>query len=54
MHPVKTKAVLFLTALLLAGCSSTPEAQDPYNPADEQRSRASKAQGELSTETSGK
>ncbi len=50
---VKTNIVLLLTALFLAGCSSTPEPQeDPYNQADSQRSRAKQTQDELSSETS--
>jgi PBP1b-binding outer membrane lipoprotein LpoB len=47
-------ALLILLSLLIAGCSSDPEARDPYNSADEQRSRASEAQDELSRETSDK
>ena len=49
MNPaVKTKIVFLLTALLFAGCSSTPEPQqDPYNSADSQRSRSQQAQDEL-------
>lgn len=49
---IKPVTVLLLTLLATAGCSSTPT-NDPYNPADEQRSRADKAQDELSKETSG-
>lgn len=50
---VKTNIVLLLTALSMAGCSSTPEPQkDPYNSADSQRSRAEQSQDELSSETS--
>ena len=50
---IKTNIVLLLTALLITGCSSTPEPQqDPYNQADSQRSRAQQAQDELSSETS--
>jgi len=54
MSPVvKTSIVLLLTALLIAGCSSTPEPpDDPYNSSDSQRSRAKQAQDELSSETS--
>ena len=55
MKPVvKTSVILSLTALLIAGCSSTPEPikHGPYNPADEQRSRSDKTQNELSRETS--
>ncbi len=49
---VKTFALLLLAALLTAGCASAPETQpDPYNEADEQRSRAKQAQDELSGET---
>ena len=54
MRLVRTNSLLLLTALFFAGCSSAPEARDPYNPADEQRSGASQAQDELSTETSDK
>lgn len=44
--------VLLLTILAIAGCSSTPEIKDdPYNSADDQRSRAKQAQDELSSET---
>jgi len=52
MNPVvKTNIVLLLTALSIAGCSSTPEPQeDPYNQADSQRSRAKQAQDELDSE----
>lgn len=51
----RTSALLLLAVLLNAGCASTPETQtDPYNEADEQRSRAKQAQDELSSETSGK
>jgi hypothetical protein len=40
-----------LTALFLAGCSSTPPPQkDPYNQADAQKSNAKQAQDELSSE----
>ena len=54
MSPVvKTNIVLLLTALFIAGCSSTPETQeDPYNQSDSQRSRAKQTQDELSRETS--
>jgi PBP1b-binding outer membrane lipoprotein LpoB len=58
MNPVvKTNIVLlpilFFTALTIAGCSSTPEPQeDQGNSADEQRSRATQTQDELSRETS--
>ena len=54
MRQPVTNALLLLLSLLMAGCSSDSEVRDPYNPADEQRSRASQAQDELSTETSGK
>jgi PBP1b-binding outer membrane lipoprotein LpoB len=50
---VKSIIMLLLTALATASCSSAP-AHDPYNPADDQRSRAKQAQDELSSETSGK
>ncbi|MGD8933773.1 MAG: hypothetical protein PVF35_03270 [Gammaproteobacteria bacterium] len=49
---VKSITMLLLTVLAIASCSSTP-AHDPYNPADDQRSRAKQAQDELSSETSG-
>ena len=49
---IKTGIALVLTVLALAGCSSSPEPRDPYNPADAQRDRAKDAQDELSTETS--
>jgi len=42
---VKTNFLLLLMALVLAGCSSTPS---PYNDPDSQRSRAEKAQDEMS------
>lgn len=53
---VKTKIVLLptilFTSLLLAGCASDPiPADDPYNQADSQRSRAKQTQDELSSET---
>ncbi len=52
---VKTSIVLLLTALFIAGCSSSPPPQnDPYNSADSQKSSAKQAQDELSSETSGK
>ena len=54
MRLVGTNALLLLLSLLVAGCSGAPEARDPYNPADDQRTRASQAQDELSTETSDK
>jgi hypothetical protein len=50
---VKSNLLLLLAVLLVAGCSGTPPT-DPYNPADDQRSRAKQAQDELSSETSGK
>jgi hypothetical protein len=46
-------AVLLLITVTITGCSSTTETRDPYNPADDQRSRAGQAQDELSSETSG-
>jgi len=51
---IKTSIFLLLTALFLAGCSNAPEQKDhdPYHTTDEQRSRADKAQGELSREVS--
>lgn len=49
----KSMITLLLTAFSIVGCSSSPELQkDPYNSADEQRSRAQQAQDELSSETS--
>ena len=46
------KIAMVMTAVLITGCSSTPEPQvDPYNDVDSQRSRASEAQRELSSET---
>ena len=54
MRLVGMNTLLLLLALFMAGCSSAPEARDPYNSADEQRSRASQAQDELSSETSDK
>ena len=50
---VKPVTVLLLTVLAIASCSSAP-VNDPYNPADDQRSRSKQAQDELSSETSGK
>ncbi len=54
MHLVGTNTLLLLLSLLVAGCCCDPEVRDPYNPVDDQRSRASQAQDELSTETSDK
>lgn len=52
MNPVVTmRTLLLLMMLMAAGCSSTPEAVNPYNDADSQRSRAQQAQDELSSET---
>ena len=52
MNPVVAmRTLLLLTVLSAAGCSSTPEAVNPYNDADSQRSRAQQAQDELSSET---
>ena len=49
---IKTRIALLLTALFIAGCSSSPPPQDdPYNPADAQKSSAKQAQDELSSET---
>lgn len=49
---LKAHTAVLVTAVLLFGCSSTPETQrDPYNDADSQRSRASEAQRELSSDT---
>jgi len=51
----KTNIVLLLTALLIAGCSSSPQPQaDPGNSAESQKSNARQAQDELSRETSDK
>jgi uncharacterized lipoprotein len=47
----KSKILLLLTVLITAACSSETT-RDPYNPADDQRSRAKQAQDELSSETS--
>jgi hypothetical protein len=45
---IKTSTLLLLTALAIASCSSAPTpANDPYNDADSQRSRAEKAQDEM-------
>lgn len=50
-HVVKTNIVLLLTALLIAGCSSTPEqSNDQWNSAETQKSKAKQAQDELSSE----
>ena len=50
---LKTTIVILLTALFLAGCSSSPEVQkDPYGDADSQRSRAKQTQDELDRDTS--
>jgi len=56
MNPVvKTNIVLLLMALLIAGCSSSPEAkEDLTDQANSQRLNAKQAQDELSSETSGK
>lgn len=53
MYPfLKMTTVFLLTALFIAGCSSSPEVQkDPYGDADSQRSRAEQTQDELSKET---
>ncbi|UCB54994.1 MAG: hypothetical protein JSW45_00165 [Thiotrichales bacterium] len=52
-HVLKPLIVLLFTAGFIAACAGGPEPQqDPYNPADEQRSRAQQAQDELSSETS--
>jgi starvation-inducible outer membrane lipoprotein len=42
---VKTNFLLLLMALMIAGCSSAPS---PYSDPDSQRSRAEKAQDEMS------
>ena len=50
-HVVKINIVLMLTALLIAGCSSSPEQQDDkWNSAESQKSKAKQAQDELSSE----
>lgn len=49
----KITILLWLSALFMSGCGSTPETKrDPFNPADSQRDRASQTQGELSREMS--
>ena len=51
MNPVVVmRTFLLLMMLSAAGCSSAPEAVNPYNDADSQRSRAQQAQDELSSE----
>ncbi len=50
-HVVVMRTFLLLIMLSAASCSSTPEAVNPYNDADSQRSRAQQAQEELSSET---
>ena len=46
------KATLIVLAILaFTGCASDPAPNDPYNDADSQRSRADKAQDELSRDT---
>jgi len=54
MYPtIKTIIVILLTALFIAGCSSSPEVKkDPYGDADSQRSRAKQTQDELTRDTS--
>ncbi len=53
MSPIKTNIIILLTALLLAGCASTPPPLEKQGPsADTQKSNAKKAQDELSRETS--
>ena len=47
----KKLILLLLASFLIASCSSAPAPDDPYNDADSQRSRADKAQDELSRET---
>ncbi len=48
---LKTNIVILLTALLIAGCSSSPELQDDqWNTAEAQKSKAKQAQDELSSE----
>ncbi len=52
MSPVVVMRTLLMMMVLSAvGCSSSPEAVNPYNDADSQRSRAQQAQDELSSET---
>ena len=46
------KTSLFVVVILaFTGCASDPLPNDPYNDADSQRSRADKAQDELSRDT---
>jgi PBP1b-binding outer membrane lipoprotein LpoB len=48
---IKANILILLTALFIAGCSSTPPPEkDPYNQADSQKSSAKQAQDELSSE----
>ena len=47
----KKLAVLLLASFVIASCTSAPAPNDPYNDADSQRSRADKAQDELSRDT---
>jgi PBP1b-binding outer membrane lipoprotein LpoB len=48
---IKADIIILLTALFIAGCSSTPPPQkDPYNEAGSQKSSAKQAQDELSSE----
>ena len=51
MKAICKTTLLVLAALTFSGCASDPAPNDPYNDADSQRSRADKAQGELSNET---
>jgi PBP1b-binding outer membrane lipoprotein LpoB len=51
MKAICKAILLVLAALVFTGCASDPVANDPYNDADSQRSRADKAQDELSNET---
>lgn len=51
MNTVVKTTIVLLTALFITGCSSSPPPQqDPYNPADSQKSSAKQAQDELSSE----
>jgi len=51
MKAISKVTLLLLVVLAFSGCASDPAPNDPYNDADSQRSRADKAQGELSNET---
>lgn len=51
MKAICKATLLVLAALAFTGCASDPAPNDPYNDADSQRSRADKAQDELSRDT---